>query len=267
MMRLFKKITRIFFGKRFLQRPFELLYKISLKGMNFGASEASDSGERYVLKLVKRESSESPIIFDVGANKGQYANLINKVFKGNARVFSFEPGKFTYSELSKNTSGIKNIEKYNFGFGSEDTSASLNYDNQGSGLASVYKRKLNHMNIDFNKEERIEIKKIDDFCVRHDIEKIDLLKIDVEGHELEVLKGAKRMFEKDAIKSIQFEFGGANIDSRTYFQDFYLLLKEKYTIYRILQNGLYEINKYSELQEIFTTVNYFAKLKSVYDNN
>ena len=143
--------------------------------------------------------------------------------------------------MKKFLSKIKNIKKYNFGFGSENTSMFLNYDNQGSGLASVYERKLGHMNIDFSKKEKIEIKKIDDFCKEHDINNIDLLKMDVEGHELEVLKGAEKMLSNNSISAIQFEFGGANIDSRTYFQDFYNLLKDKYTIYRILQNGLYEI--------------------------
>jgi hypothetical protein len=83
--------------------------------------------------------------------------------------------------------------------------------------------------------------------------------MDVEGNELNILNGAKRMIENDSIDFIQFEFGGCNIDSRTFFQDFFYLLKERYRIYRILKNGLYPIDSYSEKYEIFITTNYLAQ--------
>jgi len=262
MKKILKKIGGFFFGKKIFQKPFALLYKISLKGMNFGFSEVSNSGEPQILKMIRKKNrGTSPIIFDVGANKGQYANLIENVFHGNAYIYSFEPGKTTYNELLKNTAYIKNITQYNFGFGSKEKEEYLNYDTAGSGLASVYKRRLDHVHIPFEQKEKIEIKTIDDFCQKNTITSIDFLKIDVEGHELEVLRGAEHMIKKDAIRSIQFEFGGANIDSRTYFQDFYYLLQDRYTIYRVLQDGIYEIKQYSELDEVFTTVNYFATLK------
>lgn len=66
------------------------------------------------------------------------------------------------------------------------------------------------------------------------------------------------MICNNKIEVIQFEFGGCNIDSRTYFQDFYYLLKDNYKIYRILKNGLIEIKSYKEIYEIFITINYLA---------
>ncbi len=107
-------------------------------------------------------------------------------------------------------------------------------------------------------EEQVRLTTIDIFCKEQGIEKIDFLKLDIEGNEINALEGAKTMLEKDSIKFIQFEFGGCNIDSRTYFQDFYYLLKDRYKIYRILRNNLYEIENYNELKEIFITTNYLA---------
>ena len=90
-----------------------------------------------------------------------------------------------------------------------------------------------------------------------DNEIIDFIKIDTEGNEYEVIKGLGNSIK--LVKVIQFEFGGCNIDSRTYFQDFFYLLKNKFKIYRILTDGLFEIVEYKETHEVFITVNYLAE--------
>ena len=69
----------------------------------------------------------------------------------------------------------------------------MHYDSAGSGLASLTKRKLDHFNIDFSKEEKVDIDTIDNYCAENSIDHIHLLKIDIEGHELDVLSGSKRM--------------------------------------------------------------------------
>src|SRR5205823_468681 len=86
----------------------------------------------------------------------------------------------------------------------------------------------------------------------------DFLKLDTEGHELSVLRGAEEMIGAGAIGSLQFEFGGCNIDSRTYFQDFFYLLDGRYFVYRILSRGLARVRRYTEMDEVFTTTNYVA---------
>ena len=108
-------------------------------------------------------------------------------------------------------------------------------------------------------QEEIKIKTIDSYCDEHAIKTINLLKLDIEGHELDALKGAKRMLSSGAIDFIQFEFGGCNIDSRTYFQDFYYLLKDDFRFFRILKDGLFPIKSYKEEYEVFITTNFLAE--------
>lgn len=72
------------------------------------------------------------------------------------------------------------------------------------------------------------------------------------------MNGAKQMINDKRIDAIQFEFGGCNIDSRTFFQDFFYLLKDNYKIYRVLKDGLLEMPIYKETYEIFITINYLA---------
>ena len=107
------------------------------------------------------------------------------------------------------------------------------------------------------------IRRMDDFCREKAIGHIHFLKLDVEGHELKALEGAHEMMASDAVDFIQFEFGGCNIDSRTYFQDFYYLLKDKYRISRIVKDGLCPVNQYKETYENFVTTNYFAERKGL----
>jgi FkbM family methyltransferase len=156
---------------------------------------------------------------------------------------------------------LANVELYNFGFGNTNAKATLFSNIDESGLASVYKRRLDHHNINMNKKETIKLKTIDSFCKKQNILRIHFLKLDVEGNEMKVLEGAGKMLDSNAIDFIQFEFGGCNIDSRTYFQDFYYMLKDKYKIYRVLKKGLFEIKRYSETNEAFLTTNYLAELK------
>jgi hypothetical protein len=89
------------------------------------------------------------------------------------------------------------------------------------------------------------------------IQRIDLLKLDTEGHELSVLEGARRLLESRAIDTIQFEFGGANIDSRTFLRDIVDVLRPTHGVYRLLKDGVEPLRN-DEREEIFTYANYIA---------
>jgi hypothetical protein len=105
--------------------------------------------------------------------------------------------------------------------------------------------------------ERVSVASLDDFCKRHSIRSIDLLKLDAEGHELPILRGASGLLRDGAIRAIQFEFGGCDLDSDTTLRDFFDLLSPNYEIFRILRNGLRPVT-YSERWEIFMTTNFLA---------
>lgn len=253
-------------GQQYYQSLFENFYSLSLRGMNIGGgAETESSGEKNVLFHIKNKlkKSDQLLIFDVGANVGKYTILLNEVFNENSKIISFEPSKKTFNKLGLNTNHIKKRNLCNFGFGNANTFLTLYYNQDESGLASVYERRLDHFNIKMDLKEEIEIKTIDSFCKENNIVQIDFLKLDVEGHELSVLNGAVKMLTNHKIDFIQFEFGGCNIDSRTYFQDFYYLLNKDFYIYRIVKDGLYKVDNYKEMYEAFTTTNYLAERKEI----
>lgn len=259
-------VLRKIAGKMEYQILFEELYSSALQGMNIGSGTNTDSsGEAETLNYIKQrlDGQDNLIVFDVGANVGNYSLMLKDILGENAMIFSFEPSKKTFERLHSNLNNTSNIKLFNFGFGAQDSKLNLYSDADESGLASIYHRRLDHFGIEMNKTEEIDIKTIDGFCEENRLGHIHFLKLDVEGHEINVLKGASKTLSSGMVDYIQFEFGGSNIDSRTYFQDFYYLLKDNYKIYRIVKDGLRKIEGYKEMHESFITTNYLSERKNL----
>lgn len=243
---------------------FAAMQKLCLQGMGIGLDgQVERSGEEQSLSYVRealRNRTSSGIVFDVGANKGQFATLAAAIFE-DATLYSFEPTAASFKSLVATAARIgERCRTFNFGLSDREGAVAIFKDAEGSGLNSVYRRRLDHYGIVMDKTETIALKTVDGFCAEQGIAAIDLLKLDVEGHELAVLQGAKTMIANGRIRFIQFEFGGTNIDSRTYFQDFWYFL-ENYTLSRITPRGLTPITEYNEGCEIFWGQNFLAELK------
>ena len=231
------------------------LFKESLRGMNIGIGGVIEtSGELFVLNAIKNTGRKINTLFDVGANTGEYTKLLLRYFP-DAFIYSFEASKMTYKKLKENIQSER-VVLNNIGISNDTTKGILYYDKECSGLASLYDRQLDYLGIDFSLSEEIELDTLDHYCETHNIDIIDFLKMDIEGNELNALKGANRLLKEKRINSIQIEFGGCNIDSRTYFRDYWNLLHNDFICYRILQDGFREIARYGERLECFVTTNY-----------
>lgn len=255
-----KLVHRYCYGKTFAQPYWVRLHHAALRGLNISVSHLPNVNgeERFIKRFLALQPEAELVVFDVGANVGKYAQCILDNRSRNVSLFCFEPSRATFEQAQSNLALYENVELYNFGFSDEEATVPLFSNGVGSELASVYQRELAHHNITLNQVEHIELKTLDEFCQNKNITHIDLLKLDVEGHELSVLCGAKNMLSQRGADFIQFEFGGTNIDSRTFFRDFFLLLNPDYRICRVVSDGLTQIDKYNESLEIFIYTNFVA---------
>ena len=216
---------------------------------------------RYVRRQLADRKIQNPVIYDVGANVGDYAAALNGAFPA-ASIYCFEPSAASSGELRKRMAGLSNVAVHDFGFGEKEGVFTLFLDSPVSKTASMYDLPPDHV-WKSNMTESIRLKTIDGFCVEADVDRINFLKIDAEGHELSVLKGAVNMLAAGKVDYIQFEFGCRQIDSRTYFRDFFQFLNSRYILYRILKDGLLRIDTYHERLEIFVLVsNFLAELRA-----
>lgn len=130
------------------------------------------------------------VVLDIGANIGNHTIAFSKYAK---KVYAFEPNKKVFEVLNLNTKHFKNVEIFNYGASNKKQSIVANIPKLNCGAGSVLdeakaKNKNNFMNMSFNLVALDKLKKIQSH-------KIGLVKIDVEGHELEALKGMQQILK------------------------------------------------------------------------
>lgn len=252
-----------------LQRVWSRLHTLAVFGMNYGGGGLIESsGEEWVLAhVVSRACAavESPVVFDVGANVGDYTQLVLR-HVARARVYAVEPSRVAYDELVRNVGSHGQVKTFRLGLSDSERTVTLHSytaDGQETTLLSSIDPRLptQVVRVEMAAVEEIEVRTLDRLCESENVGRIDFLKLDVEGHEPAILRGARGLLDSGRVRLIQFEFGPANIYSRTYFYDFWTLLSPRYDIFRIIPKGLVAVPSYGEHHEVFLTTNYLAVLR------
>lgn len=220
-------------------------------------------GEIYLIdKILPRLlTKEKPTFFDVGANIGEYSELLKKRFPG-ANVVALEPNPGPYKELESN-SKKHCFTTVNSGLSSRPHEADLFLGTgKTSKYGSLHQQVLPEIHgIKETEKVRASLTTLDALCENLKIDSIDFIKLDIEGHEFDALKGAGNMLKKCRIGAIQFEFNSVNMIPRIFLKDFYELLPD-FDFYRIRSNGLLPLGKYNSMNEIFRVHNIFAVSKN-----
>ena len=147
-------------------------------------------------------SSPRPLMLDVGANVGQTACLFHDYFPG-CITHSFEPSPTTFVELHKHVAKVANAYAWNCGLGSAPGKLLLR-ENEHSDMSSFLPPGDRGWG-KIKKETIVDVQTVDEFCREQNIERIDVLKSDTQGFDLEVFKGAKEMMRQNRIGLLYFE--------------------------------------------------------------
>lgn len=156
-------------------------------------------------ELITRLLDKDERALDIGGNIGQFTLLMASIVGSNGMVKAFEPHPVLFNKLEKNCigyiNGAKNLEIYNIALGSSSGEAVLLVEadfSTNSGTSRV----ANNLSSD-ESGIIIKIAKLDEIIEQDDF--IGVCKIDVEGHEKEVLKGASNLLENRRIRDILYE--------------------------------------------------------------
>lgn len=143
-----------------------------------------------------------PLVIDVGANTGQtIARLLEIV--PQAIIHSFEPSPSVFAELTARYGGYSNVKLWNCGCGSKTGSFVL-HENQHSDLSSfLLPGKICWGSV--TKSVEVPVVSLDDWADQNQIDAVDILKSDTQGFDLEVLKGASRLFSQGRIRIVLCE--------------------------------------------------------------
>ena len=215
-----------------------------------------DNGEDFVLRTLAAQPSVSTI-FDVGANIGDWAAMAAQSVP-RATIHSFEIVPETFQQLRTRCASFATVLPHALGLAEAAGEVDV-FHPQGMSANATCVDGITEM---FHKRRppsfAAKVTTGDLFCAEHAVERVDFLKIDVEGFEPNVLRGFRRMLESGSIDVIQFEYGYVNIVARFLLKDFYDFL----TPYGMRIGKIYpervEFRDYDLHDENFLGPNYLA---------
>jgi FkbM family methyltransferase len=248
----------------FLKFGYEIVSKAELdkliynRNINLNIKKKSQFQQDIYIDVCNIVHNEKPVIFDVGAYIGDVAKKYLEVFPSSI-LYAFEPAPASFAQLKENLAKAENVNLFNLAVSDSNRICDF-FINSFSPTNSLYEADERAKEIWGNniltKENTIRVKsiKIDTFCKTNFLNKIDILKLDVQGGELSVLNGAEEMLKEKRIKSILLEaLFAPTYKNQSQFVDVYKLLhSHDYQLHNIYTPK--EINgKLIQMDVIFTS--------------
>lgn len=253
-----------------LQLLWRWLHRLALAGMGYLNANARTNGEDLALRRWAawhgarraRERGPPAVVFDIGANKGDFAARVAELLP-DAAIHCFEPGAEAFARLAQRFAGTPRVVLNQVAVAERDGTATL-YDyaaTPGSAHASLLPETFRDIYPAPAEGAEVPATALDAYAASRSIDRIDYLKIDVEGAERGVLEGARGLIVERRVDHVQFEFNAhAALTGLTLLALSRLLAG--YDLYRIVANGRVPVVtssvRYNTRIEVYKYANFLA---------
>jgi FkbM family methyltransferase len=204
--------------------------------------------------------TERILVLDVGANVGRWSSTMLLAASQAGRLYdldlhAFEPSAYTFTRLSEALESSR-VTLGRMALGDQPGLSTLHVIAPGAGTNSLYESSL----AGAISTETVRTTTLDDYAERAGLDgEIALVKIDTEGHDLTVLRGARGLLAGQRIMILQFEYNKRWIDARTFLRDaFELLVPFGYSIGKLTWRGVEFYPRWDVDLESFVEANYVA---------
>ncbi|MBS1653080.1 MAG: FkbM family methyltransferase [Bacteroidetes bacterium] len=187
----------------FLYRPIYTIFK--------------NNQDAFEISLLKKYITKNATVIDIGANIGFYANILANCVGHNGKVHCFEPDEKNFNHLKNTTFNSPNIIIHQLAVSSKTEVLNFYLSNEINVDHRAYKPES------YKAIKAVNAISIDDYVVKNNINKIDFIKIDIQGFEMQALKGMEQTLlkNKDVIVISEFwpyglKTAGSSVN--TYFE-------------------------------------------------
>jgi FkbM family methyltransferase len=214
--------------------------------------DALESGERW---LVERVASYGDRFIDVGSNIGDWLGMVHESMQGRTfAALAYEPSRSAFEQLEGRFRGEPRVTLFNVALGAEPGALAF-FEEPDAGRGST-------LVADFMRTQgttrTVTVTTLDVALRGVDWTHADLLKIDAEGYDLQVLRGARETLASRAFGVVQFEYNRAwQLAGDTLRAAYSLLESNGYRIFVLQRDGLYTLN-YLRYEEYFEYTNFVA---------
>lgn len=197
--------------------------------------------EQHIEKFIKMVVKENDYCLDVGANIGYYSCLMGNLIGEKGKVFAFEPVHYNLKILNTNImlNRLKNVSVCSNALGESTGEMEMKIYPENSFLTghnSLIDNEVIKEN-QFYETKSINVVSIDEYLEKNKIERIDVVKIDIEGYEYNFFLGAKKLMT-DFNPIIIFEHNPNRIKDIGISEDEFIILFKNYFVYELFEDGL-----------------------------